>query len=127
MLNDNSITIDILTKSTYKLWEYTLNTKSITVTKHSTNDRLPLTVYEAVLTDEQSKKVEDFFSSINVDSLKEKYENDQIEGEGSYMFHFRINETRKKVYVYYEYPEELKKICDLFNSLLNVKYWITFK
>lgn len=124
---DNSITINIMTKSTYKLWEYTLNQGSIIVTKHSTNDRLPITVFDKILTAEESAEVREFINNFPAGSLKEQYVNEKVEGEGSYEFHFRINEIRKKVIVYYEYPDELKKVVDLFNKYLHVKYQISFE
>ncbi len=124
---DNSITINIMAKGTYKLWEYTLNPGSITVTKHSTNDRLPITVFDKILTAEESAEVREFINNFPAGSLKEQYVNDKVEGEGSYEFHFRINEIRKKVIVYYEYPGELKKVVDLFNKYLHVKYQISFE
>lgn len=125
--DDNSITIDIMTKGVYKLWEYTLNPGTITVTKHSTNDRLPIIVFDKILTAEESAEVRKFIDNFPAGSLKEQYVNDKVEGEGSYEFHFRINELRKKVIVYYEYPGELKKVVDLFNKYLHVKYQLSFE
>jgi hypothetical protein len=125
--DDNSITIDIMTKGTYKVWEYTLNPTSITATKHSTEGRLPITVFEKILTSEESAEVRDFINNFPAGSLKEQYVNNKAEGEGSYEFHFRINAIRKKVIVSYEYPDELKKVVDIFNKYLHVKYQISFE
>lgn len=124
--NDNAITIDVLTKGTYKLWEYTLTESSVTAVKHYTGDRPPMTVYEAPLTPEQSEKVKALFARLDVESLQEQYANPQVEGEGSFLFHFRINALRKKVWVSYQYPAELKDICDLLNEMLHEKYRIVF-
>jgi hypothetical protein len=125
--NDNSVTIDVLTKGTYKLWEYTLTETTVSAVKHYTGDRPPMTVYEAALTPEQSERVKQLFARIDVESLKEQYTSSQTEGEGSFMFHFRIGTFRKKVGVYYEYPAELKEICDLLNEMLHEKYRIVFE
>lgn len=124
--SDQSIRIDILNKENAIIWEYNLTPRELSVTRHSTQGGLPLTVYETSLNPQQKSRADSLFSACHPDRMKEAYTDSLTQGDRSFVFHFRIADIRRQVLVYNKQPEELKSIVTICNEWLPEKYRIDF-
>ena len=121
-LHDSSVALTVLTHGTHKLLTCTLNTDSISIIKHSTNNEPDTTIISRKLTSSEKEIVHTLIKTIPLDSLKDSYINKQVEGEIHREFDIRIGSRRKKITVYYMKVEPLEKISNTINSFAELVY-----
>ncbi|HOY39067.1 MAG: hypothetical protein KBB11_05450 [Bacteroidales bacterium] len=124
---DYDLVVSVFTKGTYKIWEYKLNYKSVTVTRFSTNGDAPEVVFEKRISMNEGPVFDELLGDFPYETVKDKYINPEVEGENHYEITVRHQHKSKQVYVYFEYPSELKILIDALNTLLPENYQLVFE
>jgi hypothetical protein len=116
--NNFALTITIYTISNQKLWTYTLDMKSISVTRHSLNNEPDLLLHQHALSLKQIKNLDRFLARYPFDRLEKYYINERVHGDTGTVYCIRINRSGKEVYVYYARPGTVLELNRFINKLL---------
>ncbi|HPQ52527.1 MAG TPA: hypothetical protein PK253_04700 [Spirochaetota bacterium] len=120
--NDYTITLTIYTHGTHKLWTWSLDTDSILIIKHSTNNEPDKIILSRKLTAAEKENLQATIKTIPLASLKSAYINRQVQGEIHREFDIRIGSERKKITVYFMEVEPLEKINTVMRSFAEFNY-----
>ena len=105
-------------KGTYRTMKFELLNDAITVTRYSTNDRPPKTLYSAGLNAKQGSKLRAILCGIDLKKMKNEYINNNVEGEGHSVYDIQINKDSKSIYVYFAEEPSIKKLDKFISGIL---------
>lgn len=105
-------------KGTYKTFTHELKKDSILVIRYSTNNREPKTLYSNVLNSDQKSKLTEILNGFNLTTMKSQYVNQNVDGEGHFVYDIKINHDFKSIYVYFGEEPNLKKLDEFFTEIL---------
>ncbi|OHD63263.1 MAG: hypothetical protein A2176_11810 [Spirochaetes bacterium RBG_13_51_14] len=117
-----SVIITIYAGTARALWTYSLDTESISVTRHSANGDPDRIVERRALTLKEIKKLDKYFTLFPLQRLAKQYVNEKIHGDTCSRYFVRINREEKQTYVCYARPEELLDLNRVINRLLPRQY-----
>lgn len=120
--NNLALTITIYTISNQKLWTYTLDMNSISVTRHSLNNEPDRLLHQRALSLKEIKKLDRFLARYPFDKLEKYYINEGVHGDTGTMYRIRINRGGKELYVYYARPGTVLELNRFINKLLPRQY-----
>lgn len=120
--NNLTLSIIIHTISNQKLWTYTLDMNSVSVTRHSINGDPDRILHQRILSLKEIKKLDRFLARYPFDSLEKYYINESVHGNTGTMYHIRINRDGKEVFVYYSRPVTVLELNRFINKLLPQQY-----
>lgn len=120
-----SVIIDIYTKGTYKVYSNRIVNGEFEAIKYSTNNEPPQTIVKKDLTRNQAKEFEDYILSFPIDSLRDKYIDNTVEGEHHLQYSITIGEKHKDIYVYFKEQKDLKLLYEKLNEFIPAKerFW----
>ena len=113
-----SATISVVTHGTHKLTSYRLTNDEVRVIEFSTNAAPPKTVVDRPLSAAENERLQQFVRSFSLDGIKEKYQNERVEGEIHFEYELRLGKQTKNVYVYFRKPADLKGLNEQVNLLI---------
>ncbi|MFH2141066.1 MAG: hypothetical protein ABIJ97_01490 [Bacteroidota bacterium] len=105
-------------KGTYKTLTYWIQNDSIVVTKYSTNGRPPKLVYSNILNTKQKNKLAEILNSFDLPKMENEYIDENVEGEGHYVYDIKIGQDFKSILVYFVVVPDLKKLDVFINELI---------
>jgi len=107
-------------KGTYKTFSYELKKDSIVIIRYSTNNRDPKTLYSNVLNVDQKSKLTKILSGFDLPTMKSQYVDQNVDGQGHFVYDIKINNDFKSIYVYFGDQPNLKKLDVFFHEVLPV-------
>jgi hypothetical protein len=126
-IQEFNIIVTIYVKGNYKLWEYSLNQKQITITKYTTNYDEHKIVFQKELTKSEAENLSLFLKKFPFSELKEKYVNEKVEGEHHFEFYIKYEKQEKKIYVYFEYQKDLNSLMKQINKLTPYEFRLSLE
>jgi hypothetical protein len=78
------------------------------------------------LTDKEKNNFSEFMCTFPLKDLNKSYDNDQVEGEMSYMFNIAVDGLKKDIFVYFRNQKNLKQLCNKIDDLLPQECKICF-
>jgi len=113
-----AVVITILTHGDHKLMEYRLTDQQLTITQFSTNTAPPKQLQVRALSPKERDTLAVFLANYPLTKLQDRYANDKVEGEIHSEYDLRVGDVRKKLTVYFEKPDQLKRLHQQINPLI---------
>lgn len=113
-----SAEILVFTHGTHRIMTMKLTDEKVTVIRHSTNNEPDKVLADRILTAKEKGDLAKFFGSFPLHQVKEKYVNEQVEGEIHREFKVCVKGTCRSSYVYFMEAPALDKLVEKFSELV---------